>query len=165
MESKNLSLSQWHCLGRIRSSSLKEVPHCGGRVSEFKASHCSQLALSVPGLQCIMLQLPASTAMPASCSHASPPGWPLMLLEVKAPKQSSISSPGQGIFITATKRQQRHMSIGDVPQFLHLHSKHLTVRDLAPPLKSFQVLWTTHSPVGHTPNYTTRSGAHLHIYM
>ena len=92
----------------------------GGRVWEFKASHCSQLALSVPGLQCIMLQLPASTAMPASCSHASPPGWPLMLLEVKAPKQSSIRSPGQGIFITATKRQQRHMSIGDVPQFLHL---------------------------------------------
>lgn len=72
------------------------------RVWEFKASHCSRLALSVPGLQFIMPQLPASTAMPASCCHASPPGWPLMLLEVKAQNQSSISSPGPGIFITAT---------------------------------------------------------------
>ena len=104
MECKHLVLSQWHYLGRIRGFFLEEVPHCGGRVWEFKASHCSQLALSVPGLQCIMLQLPASTAMPASCSHASTPGWPLMLLEVKAPKQSSISSAGQGIFYHSNKK-------------------------------------------------------------
>lgn len=75
---------QWVAfLRRIRSSFLEEVHHWG-RVCECKASHCSQFTLSVARFQFILWQRPASTAMAATCRHASPPGRALMLLDVKA---------------------------------------------------------------------------------